>query len=126
MDETRRLCAGVAPAGPRITTYVADVADEREVLAFRDTPTEHGTDHIDLLFNNAGIGGGGARHDDSAEWDRTFGVCWGGVYHGTRAFLPLLLAADEGHIVNTSSINGFWASLGPTPPHTAYSARSSR
>ena len=49
-------------------------------------------------------------------------VCWGGVYYGTRAFLDLLVAADEGHIVNTSSVNGFWASLGPERPHTAYSA----
>jgi NAD(P)-dependent dehydrogenase (short-subunit alcohol dehydrogenase family) len=32
------------------------------------------------------------------------------------------MAADEGHIVNTSSVNGFWASIGPDRPHTAYSA----
>ena len=37
-------------------------------------------------------------------------------------FLPALVAADEGHLVNTSSINGFWASMGPDTPHTAYSA----
>jgi NAD(P)-dependent dehydrogenase (short-subunit alcohol dehydrogenase family) len=46
----------------------------------------------------------------------------GGVYLCTRLFLPMLLRADEGHIVNTSSVNGFWASLGPGVPHTAYSA----
>ena len=34
----------------------------------------------------------------------------------------MLLKADRGHIVNTCSVNGFWASLGPTIPHTAYSA----
>ena len=39
-----------------------------------------------------------------------------------RAFLPLLMKASEGHIVNTSSVNGFWASIGPGRPHTAYSA----
>ena len=37
-------------------------------------------------------------------------------------FLPLVIASDEGHVVNTSSVNGFWASLGPERPHTAYSA----
>ena len=49
-------------------------------------------------------------------------MCWGGVYLGCRTFLPMLIAADEAHIVNTSSVNGFWASLGPNTPHTAYSA----
>src|SRR4029077_6695519 len=44
------------------------------------------------------------------------------VYYMTRAFLPMLVAAEEGHITNTSSVNGFHASLGPSTPHTAYSA----
>jgi NAD(P)-dependent dehydrogenase (short-subunit alcohol dehydrogenase family) len=44
------------------------------------------------------------------------------VYLCTRLFLPMLLKADEGYIVNTSSVNGFWASIGPGVPHTAYSA----
>ncbi len=124
MQETRRLCLGSAPEGTRITTHVADVADEAQVLAFRDAATgEHATDHIDLLFNNAGIGGGGSFVNASREeWERTFNVCWGGVYFCTRAFLPLLIASTEAHIVNTSSINGFWASIGYDRPHTAYSA----
>jgi NAD(P)-dependent dehydrogenase (short-subunit alcohol dehydrogenase family) len=49
-------------------------------------------------------------------------VCWGGVYHCSRAFLPLLIASDEGCIINTSSVNGFWASIGPSFAHTAYSS----
>jgi NAD(P)-dependent dehydrogenase (short-subunit alcohol dehydrogenase family) len=108
--------------GVRTLTHLADVSDEAQVLAFRDAvASEFGEVH--LLFNNAGIGGGGSIvNDGRAEWEATFGVCWGGVYHGTRAFLPLLLAADQGHVVNTSSVNGFWASLGPNVPHTAYSA----
>ena len=80
-------------------------------------------DHINLLFNNAGIGGGGSFvADPREEWEATFGVCWGGVYLCARAFMPLLVASDAGHIVNTSSINGLWASLGPRTSHTAYSA----
>src|SRR6185312_2085887 len=78
---------------------------------------------IHLLFNNAGIGGGGSMIvDDRAVWEKTFNVCWGGVYLGVRTFLPMLQAADEAHIVNTSSVNGFWASLGPSVSHTAYAA----
>jgi len=124
MAETRARCEAGAPAGVRITTHVCDVADERQVVAFRDAvKAQQRTDHINLLFNNAGIGGGGSfLKDDRAEWDRTFGICWFGVYFCSRAFLPLLVASDEGYIVNTSSVNGFWACLGPSTPHTAYSA----
>jgi NAD(P)-dependent dehydrogenase (short-subunit alcohol dehydrogenase family) len=124
MAETRDLALEGAPAGTRVTSFVADVSDESAVMAFRDAVVaELATDHINLLFNNAGIGGGGSFVADArVEWERTFGVDWGGVYHTTRAFLPLLLAADEGHVVNTSSINGLWASIGPNTPHTSYSA----
>ena len=84
---------------------------------------QQATDRIHLLFNNAGIGGGGSLFTNSREqWERTFNICWGGVYLGVRTFLPLLLKADEGHIVNTSSVNGFWASVGLGVSHTAYSA----
>jgi NAD(P)-dependent dehydrogenase (short-subunit alcohol dehydrogenase family) len=124
MDETRRACRELAPAGTRVTLHDCDVSLEPQVLAFRDAVrSEHATDCVHLLFNNAGIGGGGSfLLDDRAEWDKTFAVCWGGVYYTTRAFLPLLVAAPEAHLVNTSSVNGFWASLGPALPHTAYSA----
>jgi NAD(P)-dependent dehydrogenase (short-subunit alcohol dehydrogenase family) len=125
MAETRRLCeVEKLPQGLRITTHVADVADEAQVERFADEAArQHDTDKIHLLFNNAGIGGGGSMIMHSREeWERTFNICWGGVYHCTRAFLPLLLKADKGHIVNTSSVNGFWASVGPSIPHTAYSA----
>lgn len=123
MSETERLAFEGAPAGTRVTTFVADVSSEPQIVAFRDAvASRFETDHINLLFNNAGIGGGGSFvADERAEWERTFGVDWGGVYLGTRVFLPLLVAADEGHVVNTSSVNGLWASIGPGIPHTAYS-----
>jgi NAD(P)-dependent dehydrogenase (short-subunit alcohol dehydrogenase family) len=124
MAQTRALCEQDAPKGTRISTFVADVSDEKQVLAFRKAVAEaHGTGHINLLFNNAGIGGAGSLIlDEREEWDKTFGVCWFGVYYCTRAFLPLLLASSEGHLINTSSVNGFWASLGPLTAHTSYSA----
>jgi NAD(P)-dependent dehydrogenase (short-subunit alcohol dehydrogenase family) len=125
MAETKRLCEQERlPQGLRITTFVADVSNETDVQRFRDAVAEHQeTDKIHLLFNNAGIGGGGSMIvNDRTEWEKTFNICWGGVYFNTRAFLPMLLRADQGHIVNTSSVNGFWASVGPRMPHTAYSA----
>ena len=124
MAETKEICQQEAAQGTRIMTFEADVSDEGKVNAFADAvKKEFDTDHIHLLFNNAGIGGGGSIVDgDREEWEKTFNVCWGGVYFCTRAFLPLIVAADEGHIINTSSVNGFWASIGYLRPHTAYSA----
>src|ERR1700682_57945 len=125
MAETKRLCeVERLPQGLRITAHIADVSIEDQLLRFRDELIEQqATDKIHLLFNNAGIGGGGRLVTNTSEqWDRTFNICWGGVYLGVRTFLPLLLKADEGHIVNTSSVNGFWASVGLGVSHTAYSA----
>ena len=124
MEETGRLALAGAPDGTNVTTHVCDVSNEASQLAFRDAVVEqHRTDHLDLLFNNAGIGGGGSIITDPREtWERTFNVCWGGVYLGVRTFIPLIVAASDAHIVNTSSVNGFWASIGPDRPHTAYSA----
>ena len=124
MEQSQALALEGAPDGTRVSTFVADVSDESQVLAFRKAVADtHGTGHIDLLFNNAGIAGGGSMvADDREEWDKTFGVCWNGVYFCTRAFLPMLLASKQGHLINTSSVNGFWASLGPQSAHTAYSA----
>ncbi|HWS75049.1 MAG TPA: SDR family NAD(P)-dependent oxidoreductase [Quisquiliibacterium sp.] len=124
LRETREACLAGAPAGTRVTTFRADVSREADLEAFRDAVLrEHGVDHVDLLFNNAGIGGGGSFVDGEREqWERTFAVCWQGVYFGARVFLPLLRAAPEAFMVNVSSVNGFWASLGPGTAHTAYSA----
>ena len=125
MAETKRLAeAAGLRQGQRVTTHLADVADEAQLQRFRAEVAElQDTDKIHLLFNNAGIGGGGSFvASPRPEWERVFNICWGGVYLGTRVFLPMLLQAEEGHIVNTSSLNGLWASLGPTVSHTAYSA----
>jgi NAD(P)-dependent dehydrogenase (short-subunit alcohol dehydrogenase family) len=124
MLESRDLALVDAPTGVVVSTFVADVSDEAALLSFRDhVRTSHQTEAIHLLFNNAGIGGGGSFvNDPRSEWEKVYAVCWGGVYLGTRTFLPMLLAAAEGHVVNTSSVNGFWACLGPNGAHTAYSA----
>jgi NAD(P)-dependent dehydrogenase (short-subunit alcohol dehydrogenase family) len=125
MAETVELClAARPPQGTRVTAHVADVSIESQLQRFRDEFAEqHETDKLHLLFNNAGIGGGGSMIADRREdWERTFNICWGGVYFGVRTFLPMMMRADEAHIVNTSSVNGFWASLGPNVSHTAYAA----
>ncbi len=123
LEETAALVKDQSPAC-RIATHLADVSTETDLVEFRDAVTVGlQTNHVHLLFNNAGVAGGGSLFTDNRDgWDRTFAVTWGGVYLGTRVFLPLLVAADEAAIINTSSVNGFYASMGPDRPHTAYSA----
>ena len=121
LEETKTLCQEVNP-DILVTLHQCDVSSEEAMNHFRDEVVAAHGDKINLLFNNAGIGGGGSfmNPEDRADWERTFNVCWYGVYYGCRAFIETLVNADESHIVNTSSINGFWASLGPNTPHTAY------
>ncbi|HEY6492620.1 MAG TPA: SDR family oxidoreductase [Trebonia sp.] len=123
VEATAVLARDGAPDGTTVTSHACDVAEERQVLAFRDEVLDaHHADHVELVFSNAGIGGGGSFVNDPREqWERVFAVDFWGVYYCARAFLPLLIRAPEGVLVNTSSVNGFWASLGPGVPHTAYS-----
>lgn len=108
----------------RVTTHVHDVSDESAVEQLvNEVARAHGCDAIHLLFNNAGVVGGGSFViGKREEWEHTFSVSWCGTYHCTRAFLPMLMAADQGVVVNTSSVNSLWASLGTKSPHTAYSS----
>src|SRR5438105_9981211 len=77
MAETQRLCeAAGLPQGLRVTTHLADVSDAAQVARFRDEVAErHATDRVHLLFNNAGIGGGGSMiAHGREECERTFNI----------------------------------------------------
>jgi NAD(P)-dependent dehydrogenase (short-subunit alcohol dehydrogenase family) len=121
--ETIKLAAPPSPSFVSLSHHLCDVSDEQAVRAFAEAAlAAHDRDHVDLVFANAAIGGGGSFINDPREqWERVFAVNWWGVYYTARVFLPLLIAGPEGVLVNTSSVNGFWASLGPALPHTAYS-----
>ena len=120
--DTVAMAQAGAPDGVRVSSHACDVSDEAQVQRFRDELLrEHGADHVDLVFSNAGIGGGASFLESSREeWERTFAVDWWGTYYCARTFLPLLIASGDGVLVNTSSVNGFWASLGPRMPNSAY------
>ena len=98
VEQTAALAGPGAPHGVRVTGHRCDVSEESQVLRFRDELlAEHASDHVDLVFSNAGIGGGGSFVNDSRqEWERTFAVDWWGVYYCARAFLPLLIASGDG------------------------------
>src|SRR6204780_3759555 len=112
-----------APPGVQVTGHVCDVSDEAQVQRFRDELLEqHASDHVDLVFSNAGVFGGASFVKDSREeWERTFAINWWGVYFCARTFLPLLIASGDGVLVNISSVAGFWATAGAGLPITAYS-----
>ncbi|HEY0717130.1 MAG TPA: SDR family oxidoreductase [Streptosporangiaceae bacterium] len=120
--ETAVRAQANAAAEVLVTGHGGDVSDEEQVLRFRDELlAQHGRDHVDLVFANAGIGGGSSFVNDSREdWERVFANDWWSVYYCARAFLPLLIASGDGVLVNTSSVNGLWASLGPGMTNSAY------
>jgi NAD(P)-dependent dehydrogenase (short-subunit alcohol dehydrogenase family) len=122
--ETAVLAREGAPSGVLVTSHTCDVADEQQVLRFRDELlAEHATGHVDLVFSNAGMGGGESFVKSPREaWERVFAADFWGVYYCARAFLPLLMSSGDGVLVNTSSVNGFWAALGPGMPNHAYSS----
>jgi short-subunit dehydrogenase len=102
------LAETAALAGPqvRVTTTELDVADEKSVFGWADrVVADHGAVH--LVVNNAGVALSGtveALSLDDYRWIMDINF-WGVVY-GTKAFLPHLQAAGEGHVVNLSSIFG--------------------
>ena len=124
LDQTLDLARTVAVEGVRLSSHMCDVSDREAVERFRDEViVTHATEHVDLLFNNAGIHGEDSFVvGDRDSWERVFAVCWNGVYLPSRAFLPLLMASSQAYLVNTSSLNSFFAKHGDGAPCTAYSA----
>lgn len=99
----------VALGGTPFTRHL-DVGDRAAFAAFADeVVTEYGVVH--QIYNNAGISGGGKTIEESSfeDWERLFAVNLWGVIHGTKLFLPHLIASGDGHVVNISSLNGFMA-----------------
>jgi NAD(P)-dependent dehydrogenase (short-subunit alcohol dehydrogenase family) len=101
--------AAVRAAGAPVHAQVVDVSDREAMTAYAGAVTEHfGVVH--QVYNNAGIAhSGSVLESDYSEYDRVFGVNLWGVIHGTKAFLPHIIASGDGHVVNVSSLNGFMA-----------------
>ncbi|MFQ3215790.1 SDR family NAD(P)-dependent oxidoreductase [Paraperlucidibaca sp.] len=115
LAETVKLLDGT---GVKVTSQKLDVADKDAVFAWADKVAgDHGK--VNLIFNNAGVALGsvvdGGGYDDF-EW--IMNINFWGVVHGTKAFLPYLKDAGDGHIINTSSLFGLIA----VPSQSAYNA----
>ncbi|MGH9090930.1 MAG: SDR family NAD(P)-dependent oxidoreductase, partial [Acidimicrobiales bacterium] len=104
--------------GGRAGAAAVDVTDAAAVRRLVEgTVARRG--RLDLLFNNAGIGGGGPVEDlDVAAWRRVVDVDLLGVVHGVAAAYPIMVRQGSGHIVNTASLAG----LMPAPLLTPYAA----
>ncbi|MEU1231828.1 SDR family oxidoreductase [Streptomyces sp. NPDC005828] len=105
--------------GAEVHTAHLDVSDRAEVETYAAAVAAHyGVVH--QIYNNAGISGGGQTvlEADWEVYDRTLAVNLFGVIHGTKAFLPHLIASGDGHVVNVSSLNGYLAQ----PTLSAYCA----
>ena len=95
-------------AGAEVHTARLDVSDRAAFGAYAEAVVGHyGVVH--QVYNNAGVGGVARPlvETDYAQFDRVLGVNLWGVIHGTREFLPHLIASGDGHLVNVSSLNGF-------------------
>lgn len=92
--------------GPAVLCAVTDVSDPAAVAALAERTQEHfGT--AQLVFNNAGVSGGGTLWEQGIEdWNWVVGINLNGVLHGIRSFTQGMIDSGEGHIVNTASIAG--------------------
>ena len=115
LGETSRL---VEALGVQVTAEKLDVADRAGMSGWADQVVEdHGK--VNLIVNNAGVALSATVEGMSYEdFDWLMDINFNGVVHGTKAFLPHLKTAGEGHVVNISSVFGL---LG-IPSQSAYNA----
>ncbi|MEO0938089.1 MAG: SDR family NAD(P)-dependent oxidoreductase [Pseudomonadota bacterium] len=106
-QETARLARA---KGADAMATLLDVSDPDAFAQTVDAVTsQFGVVH--QLYNNAGVGQGGQTFlETEADYAKqVIDINLMGVLHGTRAFLPHLMASGDGHLVNISSINGIMA-----------------
>jgi NAD(P)-dependent dehydrogenase (short-subunit alcohol dehydrogenase family) len=105
--ETASMLEKTGPA--EVHSAKLDVSDRQ---AFADYATEVAAHFgvVHQIYNNAGIADSDLVGEfDYERYERILGINLWGVIHGTREFLPHLIASGDGHIVNVSSINGIVA-----------------
>jgi short-subunit dehydrogenase len=104
--------------GVRVKVDRIDVTERDRFLTYADEVKDH-FGVVNQIYNNAGIAFTGdiaiTRFDDI---ERVMNVDYWGVVHGTKAFLPHLIASDDGHVINVSSIWGIFSA----PSQAAYNS----
>jgi len=98
--------------GTRPATHICDVTDQEQVDSLRDAAIDQ-LGHVDVLINNAGLGGEVSVVDMTDEqWHRVLDVTLNSVFRMTRSFLPHMQARGSGSIVNNASVLGWRAQKG--------------
>lgn len=107
LEETAKLVGQRGSA--EVLTAKLDVSDREAVEAHAAAVVER-FGKVHQLYNNAGIAFSRTVLESTYEdYERVFGVNLWGVLHGTKAFLPHLIASGDGHVINISSLNGIFA-----------------
>jgi NAD(P)-dependent dehydrogenase (short-subunit alcohol dehydrogenase family) len=115
LAETVAMCEQAGGGGHK---YHLDVADREAVIAHAEE-VKRDLGEVNLVINNAGVALMATVEEMSWEdLDWLMGINFWGVIHGTKAFLPHLIASGDGHLVNVSSVFGF---IG-VPSQSAYNA----
>jgi len=111
---------GLRAAGAEVLDRVVDVRHLAEVEALADATLDR-FGQVDLIFNNAGVIGPRALLWEQAEcdWRWLLEVNFYGVLHGIRSFVPHLVKAGRGHVINTASIHGLGQAGGGSGPYCA-------
>jgi NAD(P)-dependent dehydrogenase (short-subunit alcohol dehydrogenase family) len=109
LSETVALLGG---AKGKVTRHIVNVAEEAQVKAFAEAVAQqHG--RATVLFNNAGVALLGHLEEISLQdFHWLMDINFWGVVYGVTHFLPLLKKENRAHIVNTSSLLGFFGAAG--------------
>ncbi len=95
-----------AAGGREVRSDHLDVADRDAFTAYAAAVADH-FGRVNVVVNNAGVALAGNLEDlEYPDMDWIIGVNFWGVVHGTKEFLPHLIASGDGHLVNISSLFG--------------------
>lgn len=111
-EKAEKTAAEIVEMGGEALALQADVAQEADWIdVVARVKGEYG--RINILFNNAGIGGDGKplMELETAAWDRLMAVNLRGVFLGCKTVLPALIEAGGGAIVNMSSSTAGWDTI---------------
>ena len=118
-DEGRRVAAEIGEAGGQALFIALDVTSESQWRNAIDAAVST-FGRLDVLVNNAGIGGGGnVEETTEADWDRTMNINAKGVFLGTKTAIPAMRRSGGGSIINISSQLGIVGVDNSSPQYQA-------